>query len=244
MVIAVTRQWTIFAPRRNCSSLITRIYASTENWPRKSKVNTSNALLALLSTSDERSGFDFDHSSNMRNYVYVCDETIAGDKDSNHVCSFLFDYVERIVQPRARFLRLYLDSAPYFKSKFIVWWTAEMVIRGRFQRVVMSYVVPGHTKFEPDVLFSQISNRFYRKDVFQTSELLHVVEWNLMMIECVKEHCGSDSLLTGGTLKVKRRVMQDDYVMVSRRKRYSRLAEVRCGRREKCNSKRGHICGA
>ncbi len=61
-------------------------------------------------------------SSNSRMYVYVIDETVADDKDSDHVCCFLFDYVKHLVQPRARFLRLYLDAAPYFKTKFIAWW--------------------------------------------------------------------------------------------------------------------------
>lgn len=36
-------------------------------------------------------------------------------------------------------------------------------------------MVPGHTKFEPDSLFSQIANRFYKTDIFDTNDLLHVV---------------------------------------------------------------------
>lgn len=183
-------------------------------------------------------------SSNSRKYVYVVDETVGGDKDSDHVCSFLFDYIERMVQQQARFLRLYMDAAPYFKTKFIVWWAAEMVTRGRFRRVVMSYMVPGHTKFEPDTIFAQIANRFYKTDVFNTNELLQVIgacdavpheiasrclrrwkealaekyvdiprvsEWNVMVVECVREKRGADLICTGVTLKVKRSVTQDDY---------------------------------
>lgn len=34
--------------------------------------------------------------SNSRENVYFTDETMAGDKDADHVCSFLYDYVEWI----------------------------------------------------------------------------------------------------------------------------------------------------
>lgn len=72
--------------------------------------------------------------SNLRKYVYMCEDSVSGDQDSNHVLSFLFYYVERMVQPRALFFHLYMDLSPYSKSKFIVWWTTEMVKLGRFQR--------------------------------------------------------------------------------------------------------------
>lgn len=114
-------------------------------------------------------------ASSSKSHVYVVDETVAGEKDANHVCSFLEDYVQNVVDPRAKFLRLYFDAAAYFKSKFLVWWAEEQVICGRFTRVVLSYMVPGHTKFEPDSLFARIAHRFYITDVFQTSELLRVI---------------------------------------------------------------------
>ncbi len=36
-------------------------------------------------------------------------------------------------------------------------------------------MIPGHTKFEPDSMFAQIANRFYKTDVFNTKELLQVI---------------------------------------------------------------------
>lgn len=35
-------------------------------------------------------------------------------------------------------------------------------------------MVPGLTKFCPDILFSEIANKFYKTDVFNTSELIHI----------------------------------------------------------------------
>lgn len=33
------------------------------------------------------------------------------------------------------------------------------------------YMVPGHTKFAPDLLFSEIAHRFYKTDAFNTKDL-------------------------------------------------------------------------
>lgn len=76
------------------------------------------------------------------------------------------------MHPRTHFLRLYLDSAPYFKTKYDVFWAAEMLASGPLQRVMLSYMVAGCTKFKPDVMFSQTALRFFKPDVFETSELL------------------------------------------------------------------------
>eukprot|EP00171_Calliarthron_tuberculosum_P014659 IDg14659t1 len=50
-----------------------------------------------------------------------------------------------------------------------------MVARGSFLRVALSYIVPGNTKFEPDFLFSQTANCFYKTDILDMSNLLHVI---------------------------------------------------------------------
>lgn len=99
------------------------------------------------------------------------------DKDFDHVqvCSFLFDYVDRIVEPRVCFLFLFLDASPYFNTKFMERWAAETVERGSLRSDTLLCMVPGHTKFETDSHFSQISNLFYKIDVFETNELLHVI---------------------------------------------------------------------
>lgn len=69
-------------------------------------------------------------SSNSRQFVYLVEETVAGDKYFDQFCSFLMDYSIRMVQESARFLRVYLDAAPYFKNKFTAWWAAELILQG------------------------------------------------------------------------------------------------------------------
>lgn len=43
------------------------------------------------------------------------------------------------------------------------------------KRVVLSFMVSSHTKFDPDLLFAVIAHRFYCTDVFITSELLRLI---------------------------------------------------------------------
>lgn len=110
------------------------------------------------------------HLSHQNNFVYLLDETFAGEKDSDHVCSQLSHFIDYKVYGHARLLKMYLDSAAYFKCRFLVWWTSEQIFCGRFSHVVLSYMVPGHTKFHPDALFSSIAHPYYKSDVFNTQE--------------------------------------------------------------------------
>jgi len=115
-----------------------------------------------------------DHRT-QKNFVYVTENSIGGAKDSNHVLSHLDHYVKNYLSPKVRHLRLNLDSAAYFKTKYIVWWAAAMKETGRFEDVKISFMVPGHTKFTPDWLFSQIANRFNISDIFNIQDLLTII---------------------------------------------------------------------
>jgi len=50
-------------------------------------------------------------------------------------------------------------------------WASELVQQGRFDFIRISFLIAGHTKFAPDLLFSQVSLTFSRSDVFNTAEL-------------------------------------------------------------------------
>ena len=50
-------------------------------------------------------------------------------------------------------------------------WANELVQQGRFNILRISFLIAGHTKFAPDLLFSKISHTFQRSDVFTTAEL-------------------------------------------------------------------------
>jgi len=106
---------------------------------------------------------------------YIIDETVAGEKDSNHVCSHLFEYVQNELSTDFQAVKIYLDAAPYFKTCYVMWWAAEMITQGRFQRVIFVFMVPGHTKFEVDLEFSRIANKFYKTDVFNTGQLVDLI---------------------------------------------------------------------
>jgi len=94
--------------------------------------------------------FGIVNSSSGPDKMYVMDETVAGEKNTNHVCSHLYQYVMIEVPLEFKTVRIYLDSAGYFKNSYMIWWAAEMVSQGRFTRVVFVFMVSGHTKFECD----------------------------------------------------------------------------------------------
>lgn len=50
-----------------------------------------------------------------------------------------------------------------------------MIMKGPFKKVILSFMVPGHTKFEPDSLFARIAHKFYKTDIFNTVELLDLM---------------------------------------------------------------------
>lgn len=85
------------------------------------------------------------NSSLDQRYVFVKDELIGGDKNSDHVCSYLSYYVDHILPDAIKRIKVYLDSATYFKTKYLMWWAAEQISKGRFKRVRFSFMVPGHT---------------------------------------------------------------------------------------------------
>lgn len=134
------------------------------------------------------------NSSNGQRYVSIVDKTGAGEKDSDHVISNLKHYVHNSINILAKYLKNYLDSAPYFKFKCIIWWVAEKVETVRFMRVILSYMVPGHTKFDPYTPFSATANTSHNMDVFSTSELLDLVK------ECTTCHAMAEVVIGGGSL--------------------------------------------
>ena len=50
-----------------------------------------------------------------------------------------------------------------------------MVQQGKLDFIRSSFVIPGHTKFVPDQLFSKIAKTCNKSDVFTTVELQNVV---------------------------------------------------------------------
>ena len=53
-------------------------------------------------------------------------------------------------------------------------WAAEMV-QQKIDFLRLSFLIAGHTKFSPDLLFSNIAQSYNRSDVFTTNELKQVI---------------------------------------------------------------------
>jgi len=54
-------------------------------------------------------------------------------------------------------------------------WAMEMFQQGTLDFIRVSFMIPGHTKFVPDLLFSKISKTYNKSDVFTTVELQKVI---------------------------------------------------------------------
>ena len=54
-------------------------------------------------------------------------------------------------------------------------WASELIQQGKLDFIRISFLIAGHTKFTPDLLFSKIAQRYNRSDVFSTKELCEVI---------------------------------------------------------------------
>lgn len=60
-----------------------------------------------------------DGTTNQR-HLYVVDETVAAEKNADHVCSILYLYSMNVLPLRIKSLLFYMDSAGYLKSKYVI----------------------------------------------------------------------------------------------------------------------------
>ena len=105
--------------------------------------------------------------------IYIFDECI-GPKNTDHTVSYLTDYLCQSgkVPNWVKRLHLYMDNAcSTNKNYYALGWANEMVQQGKFDFIRISFLIAGHTKFAPDLLFSRVSQTFTRSDVFNTIEL-------------------------------------------------------------------------
>ena len=75
-----------------------------------------------------------------------------------------------------RHIHIFLDNtASTNKNFFLTGWAHEMVQQKRVDFLHLSFLLAGHTKFSPDLLFSNIAQSYNRADVFTTEELKDVI---------------------------------------------------------------------
>ena len=112
--------------------------------------------------------------SNNSSKVYLFDERI-GLKNTDHTISYLSDFISTL-PTWVRRVHLFLDNtASINKNYFLMGWAHEMVRQKRLDFLRISFLIAGHTKFSPDLLFSRISQTYNHSDVFNTEELQEII---------------------------------------------------------------------
>lgn len=114
-----------------------------------------------------------DHSTG-KSTVYLLDERL-GPKNTDHTVSYITDFINKCA-PWIKRVHLFLDNASSTNKNFYTMaWAHEMVQQSNLSFLRISFLVAGHTKFAPDLLFSSISQSYNRSDVFTTQELSEIV---------------------------------------------------------------------
>ena len=97
--------------------------------------------------------------------VYLFDER-AGPKNTDHTVSYLTDYISKLPEWSRR-VHLFLDNTcSTNKNYFLMSWPYEMVQQDLLSFFRVSFLLAGHTKFSPDLLFSKVAKSYNRSDVF------------------------------------------------------------------------------
>ena len=68
------------------------------------------------------------------------------------------------------------NAANTNKNRYLFSWGMEMVEQGALDYLHFCFMVAGHTKFAPDLLFAQVSNSYNRQDVFTIAELKDICD--------------------------------------------------------------------
>ena len=106
--------------------------------------------------------------------VYLFDERV-GPKNTDHTISYLYGYLSKLPSWISR-VHLFLDNTSSTnKNCYFMAWAYEMIQQEKLSFLRVSFLLAGHTKFSPDLLFSKIAQTYKRSDVFSTEELKNVI---------------------------------------------------------------------
>ena len=113
------------------------------------------------------------HASNLSS-VYVFDERV-GPKNTDHTVSYLADFFSKLPDWICR-IHLFLDNTSSTnKNCYLMAAASELIQQGKLSFFRVSFLIAGHTKFAPDLLFSKIAMSYNRNDVFTTQELAEII---------------------------------------------------------------------
>ena len=118
-----------------------------------------------------------DHRDNSA-AVYILDERV-GHKTADHTFSYLLHYLKSTgkIPSWVSHVHVFLDNAGSMnKNQYLMSACLEVVQKRVLQYLRMSFMIPGHTKFAPDILFAKIAKAFYTADVFNETDLQQIAE--------------------------------------------------------------------
>ena len=118
--------------------------------------------------------FGIVNHANELSSVFLFDERV-GPKNTDHTISYLCEYLSKLPTWIHR-VHLFLDNTSSTnKNCFLMAWAYEMIQQSKLSFLRISFLIAGHTKFAPDLLFSKIAQTYNRSDVFNTKELRDVI---------------------------------------------------------------------
>ena len=99
-------------------------------------------------------------------------------KTADHTISYILHYLKSVgvVPSWVARLHVFLDNAGSTnKNQYLMSSCMELVQHRVLQYLRISFMIPGHTKFAPDLLFSHIAKSYYKSDVFNETDLQLIV---------------------------------------------------------------------
>ena len=114
-----------------------------------------------------------DHGSGSSK-VYLFDER-AGLKNTDHTILYLTHYISSLPSWIHR-VHIFLDNTcSTNKNYYLMSWAYKVIQQDKLNFLRVSFLIAGHTKFSPDLLFSKIAQSYNKSDVFNTNKLKNVI---------------------------------------------------------------------
>ena len=159
--------------------------------------------------------------------IYLFDER-SGPKNTDHTISFLTDYLKKL-PTWIRRVHIFLDNTSSTnKNCFMMSWAYEMLQQKKVDFLRLSFLIAGHTKFAPDLLFSQIAQSYNHSDVFTTEELKGIISpYAEVIIDDGSIVCNWRDVLTRKYSKVDGIRALHDFIFVTNSITSTVLAKVR-----------------
>lgn len=106
--------------------------------------------------------------------ICLFDET-AGPKNTDHTVSYIIHFIAQLPRWIRRIHILLDNTCATNKNRYAIAWALEMVQQRKLDFLCVSFLIAGHTKFSPDLLFAKIAKAYNQSDVFNTEELKAVI---------------------------------------------------------------------